>query len=108
MVISATTRRFENIMINRSRLHVGDLAPTVTEAELYDLFAQAGEIEALSLVIDARTGRSRGFAFVEMRTAEGAAAAIKQFNGYLFHSRMLMVYSVPPRSTKRGESRAQI
>ncbi len=95
-------------MMNRSRLHVGDLAPSVTEPDLHDLFVQAGEIEMVTLVTDPKSGRSKGFAFIEMQTSEGAAQAIKQFNGYLFHGNMLLVYAVPPRSTKRGESRAEI
>ncbi len=94
-------------MINRSRLYVGDLASTVTETDLLDLFVNAGEVEALTVITDPATGKPRGFAFVEMRTPEGAAEAIKLFNGHPFHGRMLLVYSVPPRSTKRGESRAQ-
>ncbi len=95
-------------MINRSRLHVGDLPPDITEEEIADLFSQAGEVEALTLVTDPTTGQSRGFAFVEMRDAAGATLAIQQFNGYRLQGHMLLVYSVPPRSTKRGESRAQI
>ncbi len=95
-------------MMNRSRLHVGDLAPSVTEADLHDLFAQAGEVENVTLMTDPKTGHSKGFAFIEMQAAEGAAQAIKHFNGYVLHGHMLIVYAVPPRSTKRGESRAEI
>lgn len=95
-------------MMNRSRLHVGDLSPSVTEADLHDLFAQAGEIDTVTLVTDPKTRKAKGFAFIEMQTTEGAAQAIKQFNGYVFHGHMLLVYAVPPRSSKRGESRAEI
>ncbi len=95
-------------MLNRSRLYVGDLPPHATEAGLYEIFSQAGEIESVQLALNPNTGRPRGYAFVEMHTPEGMAQAIKHFNGYVWDGYMLMVYSVPPRSARRGESHAEM
>ena len=59
-----------------TKLYVGNLAFQTTSEELQSLFAQAGTVESASVVEDRMTGRSRGFAFVEMATKEEAAAAI--------------------------------
>jgi cold-inducible RNA-binding protein len=61
-----------------TKLYVGNLAFQTTSEELQDLFAQAGTVESASVVEDRMTGRSRGFAFVEMATKEEAASAIEQ------------------------------
>ena len=95
-------------MLNRSRLYVGDLPPHATEAGLREIFAAVGDVESIQLAVSSNTGASRGFAFVEMRTAEAMSQAIKQFNGYVWDGYMLMVYSVPPRSARRGESHAEL
>ncbi|MFN2579291.1 MAG: RNA-binding protein, partial [Pyrinomonadaceae bacterium] len=59
-----------------TKLYVGNLSFQTTSDELKDHFAQAGNVESASVVEDRMTGRSRGFGFVEMATAEEAAAAI--------------------------------
>src|ERR671932_315838 len=67
-----------------TRLYVGNLNFRTTSEELREIFSEVGEVENASVVEDRDTGRSRGFGFVEMATAEGAAAAIEQFNGKEF------------------------
>ncbi len=64
-----------------TKLYVGNLAFETTSADLQEMFAQAGTVKSASVVEDRDTGRSRGFAFVEMSTNDEAAAAIDQFNG---------------------------
>ena len=59
-----------------TKLYVGNLAFQTTSQDLQQLFAQAGTVESASIVEDRDTGRSRGFAFVEMSTEEEATAAI--------------------------------
>jgi len=61
-----------------TKLYVGNLAFQTTSQELQDLFATAGTVESASVVEDRDTGRSRGFAFVEMSTKEEATSAIDQ------------------------------
>ena len=64
-----------------NKLYVGNLAFQTTTQDLQALFAQAGTVESASIIEDRDTGRSKGFAFVEMSTEEEAASAIQQFNG---------------------------
>ena len=66
------------------------------------MFAQAGTVESASVVEDRDTGRSRGFAFVEMSTSEEAAAAIEQFNGKELGGRALKVNEAKPRENRSG------
>ena len=74
-----------------AKLYVGNLAFQTTSQELQALFAQAGTVESASVVEDRDTGRSRGFAFVEMSTQEEATSAIDQFNGKEVGGRTLKV-----------------
>ena len=85
-----------------TRLYVGNLNFRTTGDELRELFSQAGEVENASVVEDRDTGRSRGFGFVEMVTAEGAAAAIEQFNGKEYGGRTLPVNEARPRVDRGG------
>ena len=63
------------------KLLVRNLARTTTEDELRALFSEHGSIEYLTLVLDAETGKSKGFGFVEMPNETEAEAAIKALNG---------------------------
>src|SRR5215212_12208349 len=85
-----------------TRLYVGNLNFRTTSDELREIFSQAGEVENATVVEDRDTGRSRGFGFVEMATAEGAAAAIEQFNGKEFGGRTLTVNEARPRVERGG------
>ena len=85
-----------------TKLYVGNLAFQTTSEELQQLFAQAGTVESASVVEDRMTGRSRGFAFVEMATKEEATAAIEQFNGKELGGRQLKVNEAKPRENRGG------
>ena len=85
-----------------TKLYVGNLAFQTTSEELQNLFAQAGTVESASVVEDRMTGRSRGFAFVEMATKEEAASAIEQFNGKEVGGRALKVNEAKPRESGGG------
>jgi cold-inducible RNA-binding protein len=85
-----------------TKLYVGNLAFQTTSEELQELFAQAGTVESASVVEDRMTGRSRGFAFVEMSTPEEAAAAIEQMNGREVGGRALKVNEAKPRENRGG------
>jgi RNA recognition motif-containing protein len=63
-----------------TKLYVGNLAYAVTQEDLAALFAQAGKVESAAVVTDKFSGQSRGFGFVEMADAEGAARAISTLN----------------------------
>jgi cold-inducible RNA-binding protein len=85
-----------------TKLYVGNLAFQTTSQELQQMFAQAGTVESASVVEDRDTGRSRGFAFVEMSSNEEAAAAIEQFNGKEIGGRALKVNEAKPRENRSG------
>jgi RNA recognition motif-containing protein len=85
-----------------TRLYVGNLNFRTTSDELREMFAQAGEVDNATVVEDRDTGRSRGFAFVEMATQEGASAAIEMFNGKEYGGRTLTVNEARPRVERGG------
>src|SRR5258707_8859782 len=86
------------------KLYVGNLSYGTTEAQIRELFAQAGEISEINLITDRETGRPKGFGFVEMATEEGSKEAIKRFNGYLLDERTLTVNEARPREDRGGGS----
>ena len=73
------------------RLFIGGLAFSTSTERLREVFAAAGQVESATVVMDRDTGRSRGFGFVEMATAEEADQAITQFNGKDVDGRQLRV-----------------
>src|ERR1044072_7974592 len=85
-----------------TKLYVGNLPFQTTSDELKEHFSQAGTVESASVVEDRMTGRARGFGFVEMATAEDAAAAIEQLNGKDFGGRNLTVNEARPRTDRPG------
>lgn len=84
------------------KLYVGNLAFQTTSQDLQELFAQAGTVESANIIEDRDTGRSKGFAFVEMSTEEEAVSAIDQFNGKEVAGRMLKVNEARPRENRSG------
>ncbi|MGD9146970.1 MAG: RNA-binding protein [Anaerolineae bacterium] len=78
-------------------LYVGNLSYDTTEDTLRTQFAEFGEIESVNLITDRYTGRSRGFAFVEMATEEAAQAAKSAMNGKMVDERELKVDNAKPR-----------
>jgi RNA recognition motif-containing protein len=84
------------------KLYVGNLAFQTTDQDLEELFSQAGTVESASVVIDRDSGRSRGFAFVEMASKEEGEAAIAQFNGVEINGRSLSVNEARPRENRGG------
>ena len=84
------------------KLYVGNLAFQTTSQDLQELFSQAGTVESAQIIEDRDTGRSKGFAFVEMSTEDEAASAIDQFNGKEVGGRMLKVNEARPRENRSG------
>jgi cold-inducible RNA-binding protein len=83
-----------------TRLFVGNLSFETNEVELRDLFGQLGGIVEVKVVTDRETGRSRGFAFVEMTSADEATNAISELNGREFSGRTLKVNQAESRGAK--------
>ncbi len=80
------------------RLYVGNLPYTTTEDELRTLFGQAGQVASIAIITDRDTGRSKGFAFVEMGSSAEAEKALSMFNGYVMGRRQLTVNEARPRA----------
>ena len=83
-------------------LYVGNLPHSTTEAELRNLFQSHGEVEKVSMVTDRETGRSRGFAFVEMTDAGEAEKAIAALNGTELGGRALKINEAKPKTERPG------
>ena len=86
------------------RIFVGNLPFSATEADVRELFTPHGEIHSVSLIEDRDSGRSRGFAFVEM-DEEIADAAIATLENTVFQDRTLNINEAKPRAAAR-EGRA--
>jgi RNA recognition motif-containing protein len=83
-----------------SSIYVGNLAHTATEDELRQAFAQYGAVSTVSIVKDRDTGRSRGFAFVEMADGKEAANAIRELNLREISGRSVTVNEARPKSDR--------
>jgi cold-inducible RNA-binding protein len=84
------------------KLFVGNLPFSTGEQDLQDLFAQAGQVESVTVMRDQMTGRARGFAFVEMASDDDAQRAIQQFNDYSLGGRNLTVNEARPKTDRAG------
>jgi RNA recognition motif-containing protein len=85
-----------------TKLYVGNLSYTTSEEDLQTLFAQAGTVKSVALIKDRDTGRSKGFAFVEMETQAEAQNAITVLNGTQWQERALTVNMARPREERGG------
>jgi RNA recognition motif-containing protein len=84
------------------KLYVGNLPYETSEADLQELFSQAGDVDSVKVMRDMATGRARGFAFVEMTSDEAAQAAIQKFNDYQLGGRNLAVNEARPKTAGGG------
>lgn len=85
-----------------TKLFVGSIPYSATDAELSDHFAQAGNVVSATVLMDKFTGRSRGFGFVEMGSEEEAQAAIQMLNGKDFMGRELVVNEARPQQPREN------
>jgi RNA recognition motif-containing protein len=83
-----------------TKLYVGNLPFASTAQDIQDLFSQAGSVSSVDLIFDKITGRSRGFAFVEMATPAEAQAAMQKFHGHAMDNRNLTVTEARPREER--------
>ena len=84
------------------KLYVGNLAFGTEEGTIEALFTEAGPVASVNLVRDRATGQSRGFAFVEMETEDGAKAAIERFHEMELEGRRLTVNEARPQEARTG------
>jgi RNA recognition motif-containing protein len=87
------------------KLYVGNLSYDMTDSDLSNLFAAHGAVQSAQVIMDRDTGRSKGFGFVEMESAEQAQAAINALNGQEVNGRALTVNVARPREERGGGNR---
>ncbi len=85
-----------------AKLYVGNLPYTTVDADLESLFSQAGTVKSAQVIKDRQSGRSKGFAFVEMSSTDEAQNAITMFHGKDFSGRPLTVNLARPREDRPG------
>lgn len=85
-----------------NKLYVGNLAYSVAERDLEQLFAQFGTVTSCKIIMDRDTGQSKGFAFVEMGSDSEAQAAIEGLNGTELQNRALTVNEARPKEDRGG------
>jgi cold-inducible RNA-binding protein len=86
-----------------TRLFVGNLSPDTSSDEIRGLFSEVGEVDSCQLITDRDSGRSKGFAFVEMNSADNANSAKERFNGRDLHGKALKVSDAKPRNQPLAE-----
>jgi len=79
-----------------NKLYVGNLPWSYSDGDMQQAFAQFGEVASAKVMTDRDTGRSKGFGFVEMGSAEEAQAAIAGMNGQQVGGRGLVVNEARP------------
>lgn len=85
-----------------TNIYVGNLAFTATDEDLRSAFEQFGEVTSVNIIMDRETGRSRGFAFVEMADGEHAKEAIENLDGAAVSGRNVTVNEARPRAPRGG------
>jgi RNA recognition motif-containing protein len=95
-----TVRRFDASegALMSNNLYVGNLTFNTNNSDLESLFVAHGEVRKAQVITDRDSGKSRGFGFVEMTTADGAQAAIEALNGHSVDGRQLTVNVAKERS----------
>ena len=82
-------------------IYVGNLPFEAKEDDLRKVFEAYGEVEAVNIIKDRFSGKSRGFAFVEMPTEDEAKAAIEAIDGSYLNGREIKVNIARPRTERR-------
>lgn len=89
------------------KLYVGNLSYDVVEADIEDLFKKAGNVVSVTIITDRYSGKSKGFAFVEMGSEEGAKKAIEMLNGKTVKERAIIVNEARPPRPREERPRFQ-
>jgi RNA recognition motif-containing protein len=87
------------------KLYVGNLPFSATEENLNETFAACGTVDSVKIITDRETGRSKGFAFVEMSSDSEAQSAISKYNGADFGGRAMTVNEAKPMAPRDNNSR---
>jgi RNA recognition motif-containing protein len=82
------------------KLYVGNLPYSATDQSLADTFSECGSVQSAKVIMDRDSGRSKGFAFVEMSTESEASEAINRFNGTQLDGRAMNVSEAKPQAPR--------
>jgi len=85
-----------------TNIYVGNLSFNASDDDVRSAFEQYGEVTSVNIIMDRETGRSRGFAFVEMSDGENAKEAIDNLNGAAISGRNVTVNEARPRENRGG------
>lgn len=88
-------------------IYVGNVDFKATEDQLSDLFAEYGEVTSVKIITDKLSGRSKGFAFVEMANEAEGKAAVAALNGYALNDREMSVSVARPREENKSFNRGR-
>jgi RNA recognition motif-containing protein len=80
-------------------IYVGNLSYKVDENDLRGIFEEYGEVSSVKIIKDKYSGRSKGFAFVEMANDDEAKTAIKELNGGELDNRKVIINEAKPKRT---------
>lgn len=89
------------------KIYVGNLSYSLNDQSLVDVFSEFGSVQSARIIMDRDSGRSKGFAFVEMATDDEAAKAISKLNGYELAGRALNVSEAKPMAPRENRPRQQ-
>jgi cold-inducible RNA-binding protein len=81
----------------KRKLYVGNFPYSTTMEQLRELFEGVGAVRAVRIITFSNSGKSRGFAFVEMQTPREAAEALKTLDGHMFEGRTLRIGYAEPK-----------
>lgn len=82
------------------KLYVGNLPYSATDQTLVDAFSQCGTVQSAKVIMDRDSGRSKGFAFVEMSSASEGATSIDRLNGTQLDGRAINVSAAKPQAPR--------
>lgn len=85
-----------------TKLYVGNLPYSATDESLANAFSEFGTVNSSKVIMDRDSGRSKGFAFVEMSTSDEAQKSISQLNGAQFDGRAISVAEAKPQAPRTG------
>ena len=89
-----------------TKLYIGNLSPSTTAEDLRMTFARAGGVVSVELIKDKRTGKPKGFAFVDMISQGDAGKAVSEFNGYRLDGhriKVMVARTVSPQSRRTAK-----
>ncbi len=91
-----------------NKLYVGNLSFSVDSSQLTELFSQFGKVSSSNVILDRDTGRSKGFAFIEMSAASEAQDVIEKLNGQDLSGRAMRISEAKPQETHRSSGSNRI